>query len=659
MKRLLGLALLVGCVNDVGVVKTDPDTAEDAVDRDGDGFPATSGDCDDDDPAVYPGHSEACDEVDTDCDGEIDEDVTSTFYSDADADGWGDVDAPVSACEEPEAASARVGDCDDGDAAVNPDAVEVCNGVDDDCQGGIDDGVKSTFYMDADADGFGDSALPFEECSAPEGTVDNDGDCDDTDAAVNPDALEVCNELDDDCDGDVDAADPDIDTGSGAWGWMDADADTYGDPDAPMWACTLPAGVVENDGDCDDVDPDVNPDAAEVCNGVDDECDTLVDEDDPDVDTATGVYGWTDADADGYGDTAAPVWAGTLPADAVTTDTDCDDTDNDISPAASEVCNGVDDECDGLVDEDDPSVDPASGASGWTDADADGYGDTAAPVWACSLPADAVTNDTDCDDTDAAVSPSAAEVCNGVDDECDGMVDDDDPSVDLSTGDEGWTDADADGYGDPGAAVTACTLPTDTVANDDDCDDTDAAVSPADAEVCNGIDDDCDGTVDDSACTCMVDFAAAYAAYGAAANPGSYYGAYGLSFSMGSGYGLIGGDTNGDPGNWSDGGTVPDEAWGLWDFGSSTNTLTFSTAVTNVVFDLARTAGASDITVAVNSYNGGSMVASTTYRLTGGSSVQTVWLGGSVDKIETYITGSGYAYAIDNLEYDGTGTCPP
>jgi len=98
----------------------------------------------------------------------------------------------------------------------------------------------------------------------------------------------------------------------------------------------------------------------------------------------------------------------------------------------------------------------------------------------------------DCDDADALNSPGGTEVCDGQDNDCDGLVDDDDP--DATAQPSWWTDADTDGYGDPGTAVLICTQPAGTVGNGDDCDDGNAAINPGQVELCNAVDDDCSGS---------------------------------------------------------------------------------------------------------------------------------------------------------------------
>lgn len=115
-----------------------------------------------------------------------------------------------------------------------------------------------------------------------------------------------------------------------------------------------------------------------------------------------------------------------------------------------------------------------------------------------------------------------------------------------------------------------------------------------------------------------------------------------------------------DPGNWSDVDTVPDAAWGLWDFDSDVNTLAFASEASNVSFTLLRTAGGDDITVVVNAYLAGSPVGSTSVRLVGSSSATSLTLPWTLDEVEHYLTpGSGFAYAIDDLSYEMAGDCPP
>ncbi len=469
---------LVACFGDPkgvdsgGLGGTDAD-----VDADGDGYPASE-DCDDDDASVNPGAVEICDGIDNNCEDGVDEEVTGTWYADADGDGFGDAGSPVEACDQPPGAVPSATDCDDGDASVYPSATEVCDGLDQNCDGQADEGLTSTWWPDTDGDGFGDEDLGEERCDAPAGWVQVGRDCDDTEAGAFPGAAEVCDEIDNDCDGTVDEG---VTT---TW-YVDVDGDGFGDGSRTSEACALPSGYAEDGGDCDDNDFDVYPGAPEFCNGVDDDCDGDVDEDD-----ARDATTWhLDGDADGYGLETATATACSQPAGytAATASFDCDDAEATTYPGASETCDGADDDCDGTIDEDD-----AVDASTWyVDADADGYGSSAASLVRCSQPAGYSPVSTDCDDGASSVNPGATETCNDVDDDCDGTPDDG-----LTTF-SWYDDADRDGYGDASALTVDCAQPAGTVSDATDCDDAAAAVNPAATEICNSIDDDCDGDIDD------------------------------------------------------------------------------------------------------------------------------------------------------------------
>ena len=200
------------------------------------------------------------------CDGLI-------VYLDSDSDGYGDDANSIvdSSCVIPDGYSIYNGDCDDNNAAVHPYAIDSCNGIDDNCDGVID--PLSTFYADADADGYGNSSDSIIDCVAPDGYVANNNDCNDANPDINPGAAELCNNVDDNCNGAID--------GGLVFTtyYVDADGDTYGNTNNSISSCEPVNGYVIDNTDCDDANPDVNPAALEIPNnGIDDNCNGDVDE---------------------------------------------------------------------------------------------------------------------------------------------------------------------------------------------------------------------------------------------------------------------------------------------------------------------------------------------------------------------------------------------
>ena len=173
------------------------------------GYTDNSEDCDDDDPEIHPDAEETCDGLDNDCDFETDEDATDqrTFYRDTDADGYGDDESTVSACDLPDGYVVWGGDCDEDNPDIHPSADEVCDELDNDCNGEVDDGDEDelpVWYPDEDEDGHGDFNNPVYACTRPEGANGSPSDCDDTDPATHLGADEVCDGVDNDCDGSTD-----------------------------------------------------------------------------------------------------------------------------------------------------------------------------------------------------------------------------------------------------------------------------------------------------------------------------------------------------------------------------------------------------------------------------------------------------------------------
>lgn len=477
------------------------------IDADNDGFNAED-DCNDGDAAVNPDATEICDGVDNDCDGTTDVGAAdeSTFYADTDGDGYGNAAVTETACSASVGFVADATDCDDADAAIHPSAEETdCGGtVDYNCDGSVGSD-------DRDADGW----LACE-------------DCDDSEAAANPSGTEVCDGLDNDCEGTVDVSATDETT----W-YADGDSDSYGDPDSSISSCDEPTGYVADSTDCDDTAATVHPGGTEVCDelNVDENCDGTAEADD-----SIGATQWkADDDGDGFGDPSVTVSQCDAPPGYVTTasgDEDCDDSDPAVNVDATEACNGYDDDCDGDVDE--------SGSTGETtwfaDSDEDGYGDPSTTQLACTQPSKYSEDSSDCDDTDSGTNPGevdiagdgidqdcdgadaletdsdgdgdpdstdcddanpgvytgADEYCDGVDEDCDGVSDD--GALDILTW---YRDADNDGYGYVAVTVSACDEPSGYTANSTDCDDTSNDSYPGNIEWCDGADNDCSGTADD------------------------------------------------------------------------------------------------------------------------------------------------------------------
>jgi hypothetical protein len=179
------------------------------VDEDGDGF-TDDIDCNDHDPRIAPGAPEYCDGIDTDCDGVVDPNSALdalTWYRDGDGDGFGDPMDTKMACSAPGGPWVdNSEDCDDTNAAINPDASEICDGLDNDCDGVVDPPTSAdapTWYLDTDADGFGLSSEAVRSCTKPDGSWSVEStDCDDADARIHPGAEEFCDGLDFDCDGE-------------------------------------------------------------------------------------------------------------------------------------------------------------------------------------------------------------------------------------------------------------------------------------------------------------------------------------------------------------------------------------------------------------------------------------------------------------------------
>jgi len=349
-----------------------------------------------------------------------------------------------------------------------------------------------TWYLDGDGDTYGDPADPFQTCVPPPGYVHNEDDCDDLAPAVNPAMPETCNGIDDNCVDGVDEA--------GAVGcvvhYRDDDGDTYGvSSDSKCLCAPAPPYTTTQGGDCDDTAVTVNPAAAEVCNGIDDNCVGGVDE--------AGASGcatyYRDSDGDTYGDDGdtqclcAP--AGSYTA---TQGGDCDDLAPGVHPGASEECNGIDDNCVDGIDE--PS------ATGcflyYRDADNDSWGVTGDTHCLCEPVGEyRAPRGDDCDDFAPLVNPGATEICNGIDDNCVDGIDEED-AVGCTTF---YFDGDADTWGITGDSRCYCSPSGPYRATrDGDCNDGNGSIHPGAFDLpddgfldlnCDGIDGDEDEAI--------------------------------------------------------------------------------------------------------------------------------------------------------------------
>ncbi len=414
MLTILAIFGLNACTPDMVPVDTltgDPDVIVDTADDDDTADTGDTGDTADDDDSADTAEDPA-------------------MAEDKDGDGW----------------TVGEGDCNDSPYDldpqdgridgwwIHPGMIETCNGIDDNCNGQIDEDLELVdVWLDQDGDGYG-AGESVEACEGAPGYASVGGDCNDLNDGFYPGAEDEAGDgYDTDCDDETNITDTDT-------------------------------------GEEEEVEEEVE----ETDTGDDDDSSDSADTGDDD-DSASEEELPVDADSDGFTDSA-----------------DCNDEDDGINPDASEICgDGIDQDCDGSdlacedeAEESDDADDSADTGESTDpdDVDDDGDGQT--------------ENEGDCDDTDASVSQLADEVCgDGIDNDCSGDADGSD-AVDAT---EWFVDDDSDGYGDSSLGLS-CDAPTGSVSEDGDCDDTDADVSPGADEYpagINGIDDNCDGDVDE------------------------------------------------------------------------------------------------------------------------------------------------------------------
>jgi hypothetical protein len=231
------------------------------------GFVLNNGDCEDNIASVFPVAFEVCNNIDDNCNGVADEGVQTMYFADNDGDAYGEMSAVILACAAPVGYVENGVDCNDNNTAIYPGALEICNLIDDNCNGFADEGAGNVYFLDSDGDGYGDLSNSNISCSAPASFVENYSDCDDANASVNPSVTEICNGIDDNC---ADGIDNGLQFNNY---YSDTDGDNYGSGAAQSF-CTNPGvGFATQSGDCNNNNNMIKPGGVEICgNGMDEDC---------------------------------------------------------------------------------------------------------------------------------------------------------------------------------------------------------------------------------------------------------------------------------------------------------------------------------------------------------------------------------------------------
>jgi hypothetical protein len=524
--------------------------------------------------------------------------VVTTWYADTDGDGYGNAATSMQNCGQPAGYVANSTDCNDASAAVNPGAVEIFNGIDDNCNNTVDEGFTPiNYYLDNDGDGVGGNTFVLGITSPGPNYVLITGDCNDNSAVMYPGNTETCDNLDNDCDASIDEGLIFLTY------FQDSDGDTYGNLSVTLSACSAPQGYVLNSTDCNDQNSAINPGAQDIPgNGIDEDCSGL---DAPIVAAQLGLYEFTQASGcpvlantvttqpanasfsiytnvggtctaaanvfnnntwnttgtinlNNYNEFSVqadscfglsltklafthkvsnvntiPTWhlrssvdnfANDIASDSITTNVILNDTVtlgaafanlNQVTfrfyitgiSTAGATWRNDNVSLWGFIN----SVQPQTF---YADTDGDGFGDAANTLLSCTLPAGYSTNNTDCDDSNAQINPNTiwyldtdqdgygdpnnfttscltppGTVLNG--DDCD------DTNNQLNLVDMYYVDADGDGFGDEATGVETCAQPANTVTVGGDCDDANDQIYPGATEICDDLDNNCDGNTDE------------------------------------------------------------------------------------------------------------------------------------------------------------------
>ena len=253
MRNYLSILLVWGCQSETDKPTDDtgspPEQATEHTDADGDGF--AEDDCDDANADVHPGAQEVCDNLDNDCNGHVDDGAidAQVFHADNDGDGFGSNSESSQLCQIQDGWLSDSSDCDDENPDIHP---------------------ETWWFDDSDGDGFGDDSTGAQQCEAPgaDWVLDNT-DCDDADRSIHPNADELCDTLDNNCDGSID---DETSTDTNTY-YRDSDGDGWGQNSDIIQSCWQPTGYQDVPWDCDDYNDAIHPLALEVCGDTtDDDC---------------------------------------------------------------------------------------------------------------------------------------------------------------------------------------------------------------------------------------------------------------------------------------------------------------------------------------------------------------------------------------------------